>query len=118
VEIPDVSRSADRQDLCMPSFSVEQYLPGSTAAERGAHMERVHAARERLAGHGARLRTSLIVPADEMCMHVFDADSEADLIVAYRRTRLPYDRIVEVELRASGEQWTPPPGYAMHDNRG
>ena len=89
----------------MPSFSVEQYLPGSTSAERGAHMERVHAARDRLAEHGARLRTSLIVPADEMCMHVFDADSEADLIVAYRRARLPYDRIVEVELHEGREQF-------------
>jgi hypothetical protein len=88
----------------MPSFSVEQYLPGSTGAERGAQMGRVHAARERLAEHGARLRTSLIVPADEMCMHVFDAASEADLIVAYRRARLPYDRIVEVELHGGTEQ--------------
>jgi hypothetical protein len=102
----------------MPSFSVEEYLPGSSGAERGAHMERVLAARDRLAEHGAVLRTSLIVPADEMCMHVFDAASEADLIIAYRRARLPYDRIVEVELRDGGEQSTSAPGYAMHDNRG
>jgi hypothetical protein len=102
----------------MPSFAVEQYLPGSTGAERGAHMERVHAARDRLAEHGAHLRTSLTVPADEMCMHVFDADSEADLIVAYRRARLPYDRIVEVELHGAGEQSPPTAGYAIHDNRG
>jgi hypothetical protein len=88
----------------MPSFSVEQYLPGSTGSERGAQMERVHAARERLAEHGALLRASLIVPADEMCMHVFDAATEADLIVAYRRVRLPYDRIVEVELHGAKEQ--------------
>jgi hypothetical protein len=51
-------------------------------------------------------------------MHVFDADSEADLIVAYRRARLPYDRIVEVELHGTGEQSPPTAGYAIHDNRG
>lgn len=82
----------------MPSFAAERYLPGSTAADRTAEVAHVRGAREQLTGLGVHHVQSLIVPADEMCMHFFEADREADLIVAFRRARLAYDRIVEVEL--------------------
>lgn len=82
----------------MPSFAAERYLPGSTDADRAADVAQVRAAREQMSLLGVRHVRSLIVPADEMCMHLFDADREADVIVAYRRARLTYDRIVEIEL--------------------
>lgn len=80
------------------SFVVEQYLPDSTRDSRNHEIERVRAARDQLGALGARHLGSLAIPADEMCMHIFEAEREADLIVAYRRSRLPYDRIVEIEL--------------------
>jgi len=80
------------------SFVIEQYLPGSDRAARAGEIARVHALRNDLAALGARHVQSVAIPADEMCMYLFEADSEADVIVAYRRARLPYDRIVEVEL--------------------
>ena len=86
----------------MPSFAAERYLPGSTPAERAAEVSRVHAAQAHMQALGVVHVRSLIVPADEMCMHLFDAARESDLIVAYRRARLPYDRIVEVEISDEG----------------
>jgi len=82
----------------MPSFAVERYLPGSSDAERAAEIARIRAARDALCQLGVSHRSSMLVPADELCMHLFDAPRQADLIVAFRNLRLTYDRIVEVEL--------------------
>ena len=81
----------------MPSFAAERYLPGSSPADRAAEVARIRSAREHMAEVGVVHVRSLVVPADAMCMHLFDAAREADVIVAYRRARLPYDRIVEIE---------------------
>lgn len=98
----------------MPYFAVERYLPGSTDTDRAAEIGRVHTAREQLARLGATLERTLTVPADEMCMHVFRAEREADVIVAFRHARLPYDRIVHVELSEASsperEEIAPPDG--------
>lgn len=96
---PGMHAGAPRPTMgAMPKFAAERYLPGSTPIDRADEVARVRAAREHMAVLGVVHVRSLIVPADEMCMHLFDAAREADLIVAYRRARLPYDRIVEVEL--------------------
>lgn len=82
----------------MPTFAAERYLPGSTPDEREAEIARVLDARAAMAGLGVTHLRSVVIPADEMCMHLFAAARESDVIVAYRRARLPYDRIVEIEV--------------------
>ena len=82
----------------MARFIVERYLPGSTAIEREGEVERTHVARAALRGDGAVLVSSVIVDADEMCMHLFDADAAATVVAAHTRVGLECDRIVEVRM--------------------
>jgi hypothetical protein len=82
----------------MARFIVEHYLPGSTAIEREGDVERTHDARAALSGDGAVLMSSVIVDADEMCMHLFDADAAATVVAAHTRVGLECDRIVEVRM--------------------
>lgn len=82
----------------MARFIVEHYLPGSTAIEREADVERIHEARAVLSGDGAVFVSSVIVDTDEMCMHLFDADAAATVVAAHERVGLECDRIVEVRM--------------------
>jgi Protein of unknown function (DUF4242) len=80
----------------MPVFLVESYLPGSANA-----LEQAPASARRVAELAARegiavrhVRTTL-VPADETCLHLFEAPSAAVMGAAAARAGLACDRIVE-----------------------
>jgi Protein of unknown function (DUF4242) len=80
----------------MPVFLVEAYLPGSADV-----LEQAPACARRTAELAARdglavryLRTTLL-PADETCLHLFEAPSAALLEAVAARAGLACDRIVE-----------------------
>jgi hypothetical protein len=83
------------------TYIVEHYLPGSSAAERAAAAERVREAIDALAQLGVTHRETVIVDDDELCMHVFDAADEAAVAAAHTEAGLPYDRVVEIQVRSS-----------------
>jgi hypothetical protein len=80
----------------VPVFLVEAYLPSSAGA-----LEQAPASARRAAELAARegvavryLRTTL-VPADETCLHLFEAPSVAVMEAVAARAGLACDRIVE-----------------------
>ena len=96
----------------MATYIVEHYLPGSSAAERATAAEQVRDAVDALAQLGVTHRETVIVDDDELCMHVFDAADEAAVAAAHAEAGLPYDRVVEIQVRSSGPRRdgrTPPP---------
>jgi hypothetical protein len=84
------------------SFIVETYEPIDAAAPGGV-TARAGLAAALLAAAGGRIRhlRSYVVPGDEQCFHVFEADSPDDLIRAARLAGVEIERIVEaVDLEA------------------
>jgi hypothetical protein len=90
-----------RQPDRVATYIVEHYLPGSTAAERAAAAEHVRDAIDTLAQLGVTHRETVIVDEDELCMHVFDAADEASVAAAHAAAGLPFDRVVEIQVRSS-----------------
>jgi hypothetical protein len=76
----------------VPSFLVESYLveePGAVA-EALTRAQRVAAL-----GEGVSYLRTTLVPADEACLHLFEAPSADALSEATRRAELDHLRIVE-----------------------
>ena len=80
----------------MPVFLVETYLPGSAdaleQAPKSAREAAELAARE---GVAVRYLQTTLVPADETCLHLFEAPSVAVMEAVTARAGLACDRIVE-----------------------
>lgn len=89
----------------MPNYLVESYLP------RGREDELSHAALRagrvaaalRAEGRHVRHLRSTFLPADEICVHLFEADSAALVDEASRRAGIPSERIVEAVPAGGGE---------------
>jgi hypothetical protein len=81
----------------MPNYLVESYLPRGRAQELPRAVERARAAAELLAARGALVRhlRSTFLPEDELCLHLFDADSVALVREASRRAGITAERVVE-----------------------
>lgn len=81
----------------MPSYLVETYVPRVQAAGLDAAAGRARAAARSLAGEGRRIRflRATFVPADELWLLAFDAESPALVAEATARAEIPYDRILE-----------------------
>jgi hypothetical protein len=81
----------------MPTYLVESYLPqaGSRAAEIVAALLESDSA--------ARHRCSLVLPDEEICLHVLDGPSAKVIREAAAKAELRYQRISSVEL-ISAEQ--------------
>ena len=82
----------------MPNYVVERYRSRSDP-------DSLRAVADRLAA-GARSATTLgyvryvhtiFVPEDETCLHLFEADSEADVRAVVRRAGLDVDRVLQTE---------------------
>ena len=65
----------------MPAFLVERYLPRSRAADADAEARRARDAAESLSreGHVVRYIRTTVLPDDETCFHLIEADS-ADVV--------------------------------------
>jgi len=46
-------------------------------------------------GHGVRYLRSILIPGDETCLHLVEADSAEQVAVAFEQSGLKADRIVE-----------------------
>jgi hypothetical protein len=82
----------------MPSYLIETYLARSHEAERAASELRARSAAEELTSGPTRIRFehSIHVPADELCLYVFEATSDQDAALVAERAGLNPIRIVEV----------------------
>ena len=86
-------------------YIVETYAPREAAAPDGA-LVRARLAAESLAATGARVRhvRSYVVPGDEQCFHVFEAESPDELARAARIAGVDIERIVEaIDLERDGQ---------------
>jgi hypothetical protein len=77
----------------MRTFLVESYLPASRASELDDAIVRLSTA-----APGARYVRSTYVPEDEICFHVFEAESIDAVREAGERAALAFDRIVEARV--------------------
>jgi hypothetical protein len=80
----------------VPNYLVESYAPRSGDALEEA-IARVRIVAKEIAAEGVALRhvRSTFVPEDEICFHVFDAESSALVDEVGRRAGLPFEHVVE-----------------------
>ena len=81
----------------MPSYLVESYLARTRAVALDGATKRASEAAEamRIAGIVVRHVRSTFLPDDEVCLHLFEAESLEAVTEVIRRAAIPYDRIVE-----------------------
>ena len=92
----------------MPNYLVESYAPRSGAPLDEA-IARVRLAAKQIAAAGAELHhvRSTFVPEDEICFHVFEAESAAVVDEVGRRAGLPFERVVEAMPVTPGGRASP-----------
>ena len=88
----------------MPSYLIESYLPRSRSGELGAVVERLRRATESLTAEGAPVRhlRSTFIPGDELCLHLFEAESTTAVGEASRRAAIEPARVVQAVSDAPG----------------
>jgi hypothetical protein len=80
----------------MPQFLTELYLSRVNQDELGEMAGRVLAvAKSATEAESVRYLRSIYVPDDELCLHLFEADSAAAVCAACRKAGIRVDRIVE-----------------------
>jgi hypothetical protein len=81
----------------MPSYLVDAYLPRSRSDELSDLIGRLRAAAEELTAEGTQVRhvRSSFLPADELFLHLMEAESAEAAGEASRRAGIPAERIVE-----------------------
>ena len=84
----------------MPSYLVESYLPRGGAEELEAAAARASDAARALSLQGRRVRylRSALLPGDELCLHLFEADSAALATAASELAGITAERVVEAVL--------------------
>ena len=81
------------------TYMVECFWPGVTTDDLSATAERV------AADEAATCLDLILIPADEILLLLFQADSRADVRDASRRAGLPADRVIEImRIRGSVEE--------------
>ena len=102
-------RSVDQD---MPSYLVECYVPNSRSRELPETAARVREAAQALTAEGARVRylRSTFLPSDELCLHLFEADSADRVGEASMRAGIQPERVVEAVIVACNDAvgGTPP----------
>ena len=88
----------------MPSYLIESYLPRSRSGELPAVVDRLRRATESLTAEGVPVRhlRSTFLPGDELCLHLFAAESEATVGEASRRAAIEPARVVQAISDAPG----------------
>ena len=81
----------------MANFLIELYLPRTAVAAFACSARRARHAADELSRQGTPVRYlhSIFVPADEMCFHLYEADSPEGVREAARRAALPFERVSE-----------------------
>ena len=83
----------------MPNYVVERYRSSSDPDSLRAVADRLIAGARQASLDGASVRhiDTIFLPGDETCLHVFQADSEADVLAVTRQAGIEVDRIVPAE---------------------
>ena len=82
----------------MPNYLVERYRSRSDPDSLRAVADRLVAGARSAAPLGyVRYVYTIFVPEDETCLHLFEADSEADVRAVARQAGLEVDRLLEAE---------------------
>jgi hypothetical protein len=76
------------------TFLVEAYAPASSECDVLAHQMDTTAGRQ----HSIRRLRSILVPEDEICFHIFEAESADSLAEAVAQAEVRAQRIVEVDV--------------------
>lgn len=81
----------------MQSYLIDSYLPRSRAGELSELIARMRTAAEELTAEGTRVRyvRSSFLPADELFLHLIEAESAEAAGEATRRAGMAPERIVE-----------------------
>jgi hypothetical protein len=84
----------------MPSYLVESYLPHGRSDELPAAAARARGAARALSDEGKRVRyvRSALLPGDELCLHLFEADSPALVSEVSELAGITAERVVEAVL--------------------
>ena len=82
----------------MPNYLVERYRSRSDPDSLRAVADRLVAGSRSVAPRGhVRYVHTIFVPEDETCLHLFEADSEADVRAVARQAGLEVDRLLQAE---------------------
>jgi hypothetical protein len=78
-------------------YLVEVYIPPSSTGHAGPGPEEISRAADQVTreGHPVRLTRFILVPEDETCFYLFDADSVDSVRQAATRSGLTFGRVVE-----------------------
>ena len=89
----------------MPSYLVECYVPNSRSRELPETAARAREAAKSLTAEGAQVRylRSTFLPSDELCLHLFEADSADWVSEASKRAGIEPERVVEAVPVASND---------------
>lgn len=81
-------------------YLVERYWPGVNRDQLAVAASHIRTAALEFAagGRDVRVLSSVLIPADEVVLSLFEAASEADVIEVNRRSGVPFDRVQPVEL--------------------
>jgi hypothetical protein len=84
----------------MPSYLVESYHPQGRSAALPEAAARARRAAQSLWAEGKRIRyvRSALLPGDELCLHLFEADSATLVSQASERAGISPERVVETVL--------------------
>jgi hypothetical protein len=84
----------------MPSYLVESYHPQERSAALPEEAARARRAAQGLWAEGKRIRyvRSALLPGDELCLHLFEADSASLVSQASERAGISPERVVETVL--------------------
>lgn len=84
----------------MPSYLVESYVPHGRSEEVQAAAARARSAARALSAVGKRVRhvRSALLPGDELCLHLFEADSATVVGEASELAGITVERVVEAVL--------------------
>ena len=102
----------------MPSYLVESYLPHFCAGALPDTAARAREAALALTAEGVRVRylRSTFVPSDELCLHLFEADSADRVGEAIRRADIEPERVVEAVTVACNDEVEGAPPW-LHGRR-
>jgi Nickel responsive protein SCO4226-like len=83
----------------MPNFVVERYRPSSDPDSLVTVADRLIAGVRQVSPDGTSVRyvDTIYLPGDETCLHLFEAESEADVRAVTRQAGIEVDRIVPAE---------------------
>jgi hypothetical protein len=86
----------------VPRYLVERYLPGLTADEVLAAMQRLRTVVDGMSTTGTTIRylDSAYVPEEDSCFCQLDAPSREAVAAANERAAFPYARILSVHSRS------------------